>query len=46
LECLVANRIEAGDHVIVIAEVIALEMHTGRPLLYFRSTYEQLSKCE
>jgi flavin reductase (DIM6/NTAB) family NADH-FMN oxidoreductase RutF len=46
LECIVANRIDAGDHVIVIGEVIALQMHTGHPLLYFRSTYQQLSKCE
>ena len=41
IDCRFRTEHEAGDHTIVIADVIDLEVHdqTGRPLVYFRGSY-------
>ncbi|GAB4533655.1 MAG: flavin reductase family protein [Amphiplicatus sp.] len=38
-DCRVVNRHEAGDHVIMVAEVLRSRAAGGRPLLYFASRY-------
>lgn len=42
MECRVERKIEAGDHVIFLAEVVSAEAHDGAPLLYFSSSYRQI----
>jgi flavin reductase (DIM6/NTAB) family NADH-FMN oxidoreductase RutF len=42
LECALRNRIPAGDHDILIGEVIEARVEEGRPLLYFGSQYRKL----
>lgn len=43
LECAVFERVESGDHTIVIGEVLSAIRHEGRPLLYFSSAYQTLN---
>jgi len=42
IECVVEQRVEAGDHTIVIGRVVGGEIHEGRSLLYFRGGYRSL----
>lgn len=44
LECRTEQRIEAGDHTLVIGRVLAVGLPSGDggPLLYFRGRYRQL----
>lgn len=35
LQCQTVNRIDAGDHVVLIGEVISLKKYNKAPLLYF-----------
>ncbi|MFI2348654.1 flavin reductase family protein [Streptomyces sp. NPDC019443] len=44
LECRTEQRIEAGDHTLVIGRVLAASLPSGDggPLLYFRGRYHQL----
>ena len=42
LECKVAQRIAAGDHVILLGEVLAADHRAGQPLLYYSSRYQHL----
>ena len=44
LECAVFQRLESGDHTILIGEVISAIRHEGRPLLYFGSAYQHLAQ--
>ena len=44
LECTVFQRVEAGDHTILIGEVVSAIRHEGRPLLYFSSSYQILDR--
>jgi flavin reductase (DIM6/NTAB) family NADH-FMN oxidoreductase RutF len=44
LECRVAARHEAGDHTIVVGEVLSAHGHAGRPLAYFRGDYAHLDR--
>lgn len=41
-ECKVRNRVPAGDHDIVIGEVVEARAEEGRPLIYFASGYRKL----
>jgi flavin reductase (DIM6/NTAB) family NADH-FMN oxidoreductase RutF len=44
MECRIEQRIPAGDHTILIGEVIAAELLTdARPLLYFGSGYRKVA---
>lgn len=40
-DCRVVDRHKAGDHVILIAEVVEFEARDGSPLIYFASRYAQ-----
>ena len=42
IECTVFQRVQSGDHTILIGEVISATRHEGRPLLYFSSSYRTL----
>ena len=44
LECRIASRTEAGDHVIFIGEVERAMARDARPLLYYRGGYAQLER--
>lgn len=44
LECRVVQRHPAGDHTIVVGEVLAASAHADRPLLYFRGGYAELAR--
>ena len=38
-DCKIAHRHQAGDHVILVAEVVKFESSVGAPLIYFASRY-------
>ena len=38
-ECATRQKIEAGDHLIILGEVLHAEWETGAPLLYYASAY-------
>jgi len=42
MECAVVNRMDAGDHTIVIGEVVAAGSREGKPLLYFDRAYRRI----
>ena len=42
LECVVRQNVTAGDHAVLIAEVIHVTWDDGQPLLYFNSGYQKL----
>jgi flavin reductase ActVB len=42
LECAVYQRIESGDHTILVGEVMSAIRHEGRPLVYFSRAYRRL----
>jgi flavin reductase (DIM6/NTAB) family NADH-FMN oxidoreductase RutF len=42
LECAMERMVDAGDHAILIAEVLHTEHRDGRPLVYFGSGYHKL----
>ena len=46
MECRLVKHYEAGDHTIFIAEIDHAEPHAndGKPLLYYRGGYAQLSR--
>ena len=41
-ECGLTKMVEAGDHDVLIAEVLRVEHRDGRPLVYFGSAYHKL----
>ncbi|RFA08839.1 flavin reductase [Subtercola boreus] len=46
VDCELREEYVAGDHVIVVGEVVALspaDWHLGEPLLFFRGTYRRLN---
>jgi flavin reductase (DIM6/NTAB) family NADH-FMN oxidoreductase RutF len=43
LECSVVRTFEAGDHTILIGEVLRAGYREGKPLVYFDSRYQSLS---
>ena len=45
LQCEMHKRVVAGDHDILIGEVRALEIADSRPLVYYASSYRQLSEA-
>jgi flavin reductase (DIM6/NTAB) family NADH-FMN oxidoreductase RutF len=42
LECRVRNSVPAGDHDIVIGEVLEARVEEGKPLIYFAGSYRKL----
>ncbi len=43
IDCRLTSVIEAGDHLIAVASVEHLEHGHGRPLLYFKGSFEALA---
>jgi flavin reductase (DIM6/NTAB) family NADH-FMN oxidoreductase RutF len=43
LQCSVAQTVEAGDHAILIAEVVSATSSQGDPLIYYGSSYRHLT---
>ena len=43
LECRVDRNVDAGDHDVVIADVLASGARDGAPLVYFNRAYRSLS---
>ncbi len=41
IECKITQRISAGDHTILLGEVVHLQAHEGTPLLYWSSSYRK-----
>ena len=47
IECVVENRFDAGDHVIVVGRVVRLRTEAAHdPLLYFQAAYRDLAPRE
>ena len=42
LECRIRETVDAGDHAILIGEVVRAESRTGKPLLYFNRAYRSV----
>lgn len=42
LECVVRQRIEAGDHIVVLGEVIAAEVTDAPPLVYAQRNFHKI----
>lgn len=43
LECVVRQRVEAGDHIIILGEVIAAEVTNAPPLVYAQRNFHKIS---
>lgn len=43
MQCRIIERHPGGDHVILVAEVLEVDVHDGEPLVYFRGRYGTLS---
>ena len=39
IECRLANTLPGGDHSIYVGEVLSVDVHTGQPLLHYRSQF-------
>ena len=42
IDCRVENAVDAGDHVVYIGEVQAVDVTDAPPLIYFRGAYREL----
>jgi flavin reductase (DIM6/NTAB) family NADH-FMN oxidoreductase RutF len=42
MECEVRQRVAAGDHDILVGEMVGARVADGAPLVYFRSRYRSL----
>jgi flavin reductase (DIM6/NTAB) family NADH-FMN oxidoreductase RutF len=45
-DCRIVDRHKAGDHVILIAEVVKFSSRSGAPLIYFASRYAEGPEAE
>ncbi|QGH35844.1 flavin reductase [Gracilibacillus salitolerans] len=43
LACTTVNTVEAGDHLLIIAEVDEIKLDEGKPILYYNSEYKRIS---
>ena len=43
MECAVRDQLPGGDHSIFVGEVMNVETGEGKPLVYYRSGYRQIS---
>jgi flavin reductase (DIM6/NTAB) family NADH-FMN oxidoreductase RutF len=43
MECAVRQRVTAGDHEILIGEMLSARVHKGDPLIHFSSRYRKLA---
>lgn len=44
IECEIEQRLEGGDHVILLGRVMRFERHEGYPLLFAQGQYAQVAK--
>jgi flavin reductase (DIM6/NTAB) family NADH-FMN oxidoreductase RutF len=44
MECALAKTFEAGDHAMLVGEVRQAWYREGKPLVYFRSSYQNISE--
>ncbi|WP_058308370.1 flavin reductase family protein [Gracilibacillus massiliensis] len=44
LACSVVNTVEAGDHMLLIAEVDKIKLDEGNPIIYYNSGYQKISE--
>jgi flavin reductase (DIM6/NTAB) family NADH-FMN oxidoreductase RutF len=44
IECAVHHRFTAGDHDILVGEMVAARVHDGEPLIYYASRYRGLAR--
>ena len=44
IECGVYHRFTAGDHDILVGEMLAAKVHDGEPLIYYASRYRKLTR--
>lgn len=42
LSCVVKSRYNAGDHVIILGEIVDISKQPGEPLLFFQGSYREL----
>lgn len=42
IECRVTQAVEAGDHAVLIGEVIRAQSQAGKPLVYFDQNYRAI----
>jgi len=42
LECSTWQRVDAGDHTLMLGQVERVELHAGAPLVYFAGAYRKL----
>ena len=46
MDCRVIQQIEAGDHIIFIAEVGGLEVRAGHPLVFYQGMFSTVSNLD
>lgn len=46
IECRLVNALPGGDHTIYVGEVLTVEVHSGQPLVYFRSQFGEFAVPE
>lgn len=46
MECAVTQTFEVGDHALLIGEVRSASWREGKPLVYFNSSYQNISERE
>jgi flavin reductase (DIM6/NTAB) family NADH-FMN oxidoreductase RutF len=43
MDCRVVQSVEAGDHIVFIAQVDTLEVREGRPLVFYEGTFSSVT---
>lgn len=43
IECRIREQLPGGDHSVFVGEVVSTDVREGAPLVYFRSSYHQIS---
>jgi len=42
MDCRVVQRVEAGDHIVFIAEVVQIDVRDGRPLVFYEGKFTRV----
>jgi flavin reductase (DIM6/NTAB) family NADH-FMN oxidoreductase RutF len=45
MDCRVVQTVEAGDHIVFIAQVETLEVREGRPLVFYEGTFSSVANA-
>jgi flavin reductase len=46
MDCRVVQQVEAGDHIIFIAEVDGIEVRDGRPLVFYAGKFTTVADVD